>query len=521
MSNIINEGGNARYIDRLTGEDKGFADKMDLKKIPRSILVDEMILVLSNINEKFHKKFGEKLWQDFNVITNGSALNGSSSSLFNKNITDDEFVQHKPKVGDIDITFPGELTPKLWELLNDLEDVKLGNFTIYKGHKKSNASANEVAGLHQINAIFEIKTDEYVCNAQIDFEASEYENHKPTDWASFSHNSDWDDIKAGFKGVAHKFTLLNLSRAQSRLDGIQVITPKNAEKIMTMKSTEYNSSKPIKLSTSREYATPTNLAFSVSKGMRSKFEIVYFNDGEQLIINNKPVFYEKDSKNDNYETNLLKQFEMIFQKEPEGDDMNNFKSFVGLVKLMKKYSTKTIIEDFFYDQLISKTLWCPHCQGLERNNPEGDLEIKASMINYLYDEFPYLQKYQIQVDAKINDYYANYKMLDISETNAIPYGSKLSTIFEAVDSINRSLLVESSNAAIIDTKRKLLISKNIDKKEIDIALRHPELHHNSIAMNDIIKRNKFTREEEKFLRTPLENESIYKQHLKNVMKRGY
>lgn len=516
MYNIINEGGNARYIDRATGEDKGFAEKMDLHKISRTVLVDEMVIVLSNINDRFYKKFGEKLWNDFNVITNGTALNGSSASLFNKDITDEEFVHHKPKVGDIDITFPGELMSKLWELLNDLDDEKLGDFTTYLGHKKSNASPTEVAGLHQINAIFEINTGDYTCNLQIDFEASDYENDSPTDWASFSHNSDWDDIKAGFKGVAHKFTLLNLSRAQSRLDGIQVITPKNAEKIMNTLSTDYDDNKPIKLSTSKEYASPTNLAFSVSKGIRTKFELVYFKDDVQLIVDNKPVFYEKNSKNDNYETNLLKQFEMIFQKEPDGDDMKNFKSFVGLVKLMKKYSTKEIIEDFFFDQLVSKTLWCPNgCQGLERNNPEGDLEIKGAMVNYLYDEFPYLKKYIPQVDAKINEYYKNYRMIDVSE-HFIPFGSKLSSIFEAV---HNASLHETND--LVSEKRKFLLSKNIDKREIEIALRHPELHHNSIAMNDIIKKNKFSRDEERFLRTPIENESAFKQHLNNIKKRGY
>ena len=58
--------------------------KMDLEKLPRNILVNEAIKVLENINNHFNKKFGEKLWKNFNVIKSGKALNGSSSSLFNK-----------------------------------------------------------------------------------------------------------------------------------------------------------------------------------------------------------------------------------------------------------------------------------------------------------------------------------------------------------------------------------------------------------------------------------------------------
>ena len=137
---------------------------------------------------------------------------------------------------------------------------------------------------------------------------------------------------------------------------------------------------------------------------------------------------------------------MIFQKHPTGNDMKDFNSFVGLVKLMKKYSSKDIIEDFFYNQLVSKTLFCATgCQGLERNNPEGDLEIKGAMVNYLYDSFPYLKSYKSKVDAAIDEYYKNYKMIEISE-GFIPYGSKLSTIFEAVDLVEASRPIVSNAA---------------------------------------------------------------------------
>jgi hypothetical protein len=88
--------------------------------------------------------------------------------------------------------------------------------------------------------------------------------------------------------------------------------------------------------------------------------------------------------------------------------------------------------------LVSKTLFCATgCQGLERNNPEGDLEIKGAMVNYLYDSFPYLKSYKSKVDAAIDEYYKNYKMIEISE-GFIPYGSKLSTIFEAVELVEAS-----------------------------------------------------------------------------------
>lgn len=426
------EGGNARYIDKNTGDVKGFAGKMELHKIPRKELVAEMVEVLRTINTKFSKKNGDKLWKNFDIITSGKALNGSSSSLFNSKITDEEFIEHKPTVGDIDVTFPGEYMGKLWELLNDLEGTKVGELTKYLGHKNSRLSPTDAANQSQINAIFEIDTGDYKVNAQIDFEASEYENDEPTEWASFSHSSSWDDIKSKFKGVAHKFALLNLSRAQSRLDGIQVITLKNAEKIAAQTKSEYAAGTAVKLSTSKAYANPTNLAFSVAKGLRTKFSTVHFKDGEPLLVGGEPVFYEKAASSDKYETDLETIFKMIFGVIPDKSELNKFNSFVGVVELMKLHSTKEIIKDFYFDQLVSKTLFCATgCQGLERNNPQGDSDIKFAMLNHLKKVFPFLTTYDDEVNSMAEEYYKNYSMIAIDES--LKSKSSLSSIFSHVN----------------------------------------------------------------------------------------
>ena len=38
---------------------------------------------------------------------------------------------------------------------------------------------------------------------------------EPDEFSKFGHNSDWEDIKQGFKGVAHKFMLMSLSKGMS------------------------------------------------------------------------------------------------------------------------------------------------------------------------------------------------------------------------------------------------------------------------------------------------------------------
>lgn len=530
---MLMEGGNARYIDRKTGEVAGFADKMDLHKISRSELIDEFTTVLKNIDIEFKTKTGMHLWDDFSVITTGKAFNGSSSSLFNKDITDEEFTKHKPTIGDIDITFPGEYMGELHELLNMLEDKKLSNMVTYKGHKNSNMDYEKASNQLQINAIFEIDTGSYTVNAQIDFEASEYKDNQPTDWASFSHSSDWDDVKAGFKGVMHKYVLLNLSRASSKMEGIKFVTATQISKLTDVSSKEYeqivknNDTKKIaKVSTSKEFINPTNLAFSVGKGLRTKFTQIFHNDKVPASIDGEPVFFAKDSKtDDSYVTDVEKIFALIFHREPEGSDMKDFNSFVGVVKLLKKYSSKKVIEDFFINQLVSKTLFCAvGCQGLERNNPEGDLKIKSAMINYLYENFSYLKSYEKEVDGLINKYYENYKFIEISESIKISKPTKLSTIFESIE--NQSNLVPRGYAhwdskKLEETKIKILKSDfDMTTSEISEFMRSAPT---SLNRKKVFSDKKILPPMQRFFNYEIqkENEFSSKNIINKIIKRGY
>ena len=149
-------GGNARYINRNTGEDMGFAEKIDLTQISRKEIVEEITTCLSNLDKSFFIVNGTHLWNDFRVIQNGSALNGSSNALFDTSISDEEFVSVKPSVGDVDVTFPEEHMASLWHLLNELEGVALSKHLTYLGHKNSTIDETKVGNLNQINAVFKM-----------------------------------------------------------------------------------------------------------------------------------------------------------------------------------------------------------------------------------------------------------------------------------------------------------------------------------------------------------------------------
>jgi len=523
-------GGNSRYIDRATGKDLGFAEKIDLTKVNRTDIVKEITSCLKAINKEYFTDYKTYLWNDFSVITNGSALNGSSSSLFNTNITDKEFVSVKSSVGDIDVTFPEKHMENLWHLLNRLENTQLSKSITYLGHKNSTIDETKAGNLNQINAVFKLDLPSYSTNIQIDFEASHYEDDKPTKWASFSHNSDWDDIKNGYKGVMHKYILINLSRASSKMNGAKVVTKSQIKKLSDVSSKEYQESvdnniksKLAKVSVQKDFINPTNLAFSVDRGMRVKFSQIFHNDGEPALIDGKPVFSFIEPKDSKYETNLETMFSLIFNKEPNTEDMRDFHSFVGVVKLIKKYLKKDLVEDFFITHLIKKSLFAKGAQGLERNNPEGDLKIKNTMINKLYNTFDYLKRYKEEVDEISNKYYEGYRMYDLNEDELTVNGGKLSDIFEQVTTVVDSV-IEPSGWKHFDSKRlaeeKVKVLKKFDLSNSEI-INFMNSMPNSRNVNDTIRKINPKRGLEDFLRYSPTEKTVSQQMIDRMLKRGY
>jgi hypothetical protein len=196
---------------------------------------------------------------------------------------------------------------------------------------------------------------------------------------------------------------------------------------------------------------------------------------------------------------------------------------------MKKYSTKKIIEDFFFNQLVSKTLYCASgCQGLERNNPEGDFAIKSAMVNYLYDNFSYLKSYQSKVDDASEEYYKGYKMMEISESNEYIHfikPGKLSTIFEQINEANMGVVREPKGWKHFDKKRlsseKIKLLKGFDILSTQEIVDFMNSMPNSRNVNDVLRKIKATRGVEDFLRFEVQDKSVTKKAIENMIKRGY
>jgi len=90
-SEFLLEGGNARVIDRESGEVLARAEKINLQEFKRSKIVSRIVDTLEAINNLFEKEYEIKIWKNFKVIRTGEAFSGSSEFFIDPNIEDAEF----------------------------------------------------------------------------------------------------------------------------------------------------------------------------------------------------------------------------------------------------------------------------------------------------------------------------------------------------------------------------------------------------------------------------------------------
>lgn len=389
---LLTEGGNSPFINRETGQVLGRAERMNMSSVNRKEIQRQLLTLLKELNVKFGKMYDRPLWPSWSIVASGEAFNGSSEQFFDSSISDADFKKYKKTVGDMDLTIPhGNLKP-LFDLLATLENKKLAGGTfIYKGQNKKKQHG------HQINSIFQLQNPKI--NLQIDFEGVNYEKDRPDEFAKFSHSSNWEDMKAGLKGLGHKLLLMNMARALSEMHNVVVLTPS---------STAENP----KVSAAETEQFPTNLAFSVDSGARFKYEPVMKGE-QQLVIDDKKAYKKLPTTKSKYTTNLKEIFYMMFSKKPSETDMIKFRSFVGILSLLEEKKIKKQVIIAIFENILTKSMFCKHCQGTEVNNPDGDRNTKMIILNQMVSKFSYLKPILDKAQPMIEKYYQNYKEVKV------------------------------------------------------------------------------------------------------------
>jgi hypothetical protein len=356
QSQYLYEGGNLSIGDKK-------ADEIDLKVHNRTYMVGLLDKLLNDIDRAFKTKNKTPMWSP-ELLKSKQFLGGSSLHFFNtKGISDEEFVKNKPKVGDIDTQIDKNLEGQVEEFLNSITNKKIGD-AVFLGFSRGN---------EQFNGLFEFENPPV--KIQIDFEFGKYnpETNTPDDWYRFSHSSDWEDVKAGIKGVFHKYIYRALAKAAPSEKYIAKLAGagKNRKMAITGPTSDSNFSFAV--------------ASSQGGGARAKYKpYIDPETGQPKEINGVPVMEPLSPKDSEYIQDLSKQFELFFGTSPNGDDSQLQQSFLGTLDLINKYldtnAKQTAVTEFL------DIVFEPGAQMITANDPVRDREIKFAAVDAMLEK---------------------------------------------------------------------------------------------------------------------------------------
>ncbi|QAU04506.1 hypothetical protein Va1_161 [Vibrio phage Va1] len=364
------------------------AQKIDLTQVGLCEFRAKVLTTIAKLNKMFKEEYGEFLWNPNGAYQ--EYFNGSASFVLNLNMEPSELLKYKPLVGDIDIVVPDTRKKELFSLLKKLENKQLLSYSQYIGSNKLKSSSIG----NQINSIFEFsfQNGENI-NVQFDFEFVEFEGDKPTEWAMFSHNSDFRDAKLGIKAVNHKYLIRALVGALSYRPDVAIATASSCLGSVTL-------SKSVRDRQARM------LKFSVGRGLREAYEPILDENGKVLYMDGKYIYKMTNSKESEYITNIDEMVMRIFSLTQLDDlDYERFYHFGGLVDLLHKYTSKEVQQEV-HDRYLH-LLWKPEngrAQELEAGDPDADLKAKLPGYKFFVNKLGLEDK----SEAYTKEYYKTY-----------------------------------------------------------------------------------------------------------------
>ena len=384
----VQEGGNLS----VDGHD---AQQIDLKVHQRNYIVPVLDKVLHAINSSFAHSYKAPLWKPA-LLQSRKFLSGSSLHFFNTDISDDEFVAKKPKVGDIDTQVDKNQEQNLEAFLTSVQGKMVGPAKCL-GFSRGN---------EQFSSLWELQNPPI--KVQIDLEFVAYEKDEPTQWAQFSHSSSWEDLNAGIKGVFHKYMMRALTANSS-----------------TEKYVARQLKKGVKISD--EPVVDNNLSFAVSSkqggGMRNKY--VPYTDpatGQPMMKNGLPVMLQVAPGDSEYVQDLGQQYQMLFGQPGNEADQKLMWSFLGIIQLANKYlqdDQRNAVASAFEEMLFGKG-----AQGLYKGDPKRDQAEKMVALSTMVKQLQGIDGNAVIDKAKADaqTYYSTYKGSDESVSLAEAIG---------------------------------------------------------------------------------------------------
>jgi hypothetical protein len=368
FKNFILEGGNIK-VKSSSGEEVG---SVPINSHQREEVSSDLKASLGEMDNSFKQKHGTSLFG--NSLKTGSTYAGSTKHFMDSTIPHEEFVKHKPTVGDIDLQVPEEHKDKLEDHLSP--GSKYGNFTVV-GTKKHGS---------QVSAI--MKHEPTGNHHQVDFEPVEYdkETNEPNALAKFSHSSHWDDTKNGIKGAFHKMLLSSVTAAHSQPG---IVEDKKGN---------------------REVQQIEKHAFSVDKGLRERHKQID-------SVGGMSVHKEIAPKDSVYDKDLSSIHNKLFGRPGTDEDIDKIGSFSGLADHVRKHLSPEqhgkVVHKFIH------TLWNPKRAQAISSNPIEDHTIKQKAVDELRKYFPdHIKQKEAEIESLKNDFYATkYKSKPAEKIN--------------------------------------------------------------------------------------------------------
>jgi hypothetical protein len=289
-------------------------------------------------------------WKKNNpYIENGFVFNGSSQYLMSGDEKYKDLSKYKSGFGDVDVIVPKEKLDTMEAYLDSIDDKQVEwnatpknkvskNFYYVGRTKNQRALAGQTVTLWYYAPVKQV--------VQIDFEGDEMTLdpqgfEKPSEWNKFIKDSPWQDLTTGIKGLAGAILLRGLTRAATALPNAVYVTNSTALKIQSgqLKSLVDTKGKSV-VSVNVTHALPAEYTLNTSgsghAGVRRAYRLVAKNmDYQGKKVDVYTDIAASESKPEDRINSVNKVFELIFKRKPSGQDIENFRSYVGLLTLMK------------------------------------------------------------------------------------------------------------------------------------------------------------------------------------------
>ena len=377
VKTIIVEGGNSELPNLDDPSQPHQAQHIDLRKLDRDDVLPAVDGLLAAVNSAFQQSTGKPLWSP-GVLRDRKHTSGSTFHFLDPKIPSSEFVKYKPSVGDIDTMVDRASKDEIEKFLQSIRGKMIGNYKLlnYDEESETGRATRLKQGKQDKRAQFitqwEIVKPFQFKGLQLDLELSDFEEDpttgemSPTDWATFSHSSSWDDIQNNVKGVFHKWFIQSLtttsSSAKHRVDVLKTKTKIGAEP---------------------EIDNDTGFAVASGQGggMSQKYEPYTDPTTGEKDRGGVPLKRYVPPEQRTYVKNLDQQFQMLFGNPPAQGDGDLYKSFTGCIALANKYLTPPQLQSVAND--FVKTCFDLDAQMITKNDPEADAKIKMAAIDYM------------------------------------------------------------------------------------------------------------------------------------------